>query len=37
LKSEYLEIPGANHYTMSEHMADPKSPLARAIFKQMEI
>jgi arylformamidase len=37
LKSEYLEIPGANHYTMSEHMADPKSPLARAIFRQMEI
>jgi arylformamidase len=32
LKAEYLEVPGANHYTMSEHLGDPNSPLAQAIF-----
>jgi arylformamidase len=37
LKAEYLEVPGANHYTMSEHLGDPKSPLAQAIFKLMAI
>jgi hypothetical protein len=37
LKAEYLEVPGANHYTMSEHLGDPNSPLAKAIFKLIEI
>jgi len=32
LKTEYLEVPGANHYTMSEHLGDPNSPLTQAIF-----
>ncbi|PYV94347.1 MAG: alpha/beta hydrolase [Acidobacteria bacterium] len=32
---EYLEVPGANHYTMSDHLADAKSPLTQAIFRQM--
>ena len=35
LKAEYLVIPGANHYTVSEHLADSHSPLAQAMFKQM--
>ncbi|HWO41171.1 MAG TPA: alpha/beta hydrolase [Candidatus Eisenbacteria bacterium] len=34
---EYLVVPGANHYTMSDHMADPESPLTRAIFQQMGV
>src|SRR5262249_23387270 len=33
LDCEYLVVPGANHYTMSEHLADAKSPLAQAMFK----
>ena len=37
LKAEYLEVPGANHYTMSEHLGDPHSPLAQAIFKLIGI
>ena len=37
LNCEYLEVPGANHYTMSSHLADPESPLTRAIFKQMRL
>jgi arylformamidase len=37
LKAEYLEVPGANHYTMSEHLGNAQSPLAQAIFKLMEI
>jgi arylformamidase len=37
LRTEYLEVPGANHYTMSEHLGDPNSPLAQAIFKLMGI
>ncbi len=37
LKLDYLEVPGANHYTMSEHLGDPDSPLAQAIFKLMGI
>jgi arylformamidase len=32
---EYLAVPGANHYTMSQHLADAESPLTRAIFRQM--
>jgi arylformamidase len=35
LTCEYLVIPGANHYTLSDHMADPKSPLAQVMLKQM--
>jgi arylformamidase len=37
MKAEYLEVPGANHYTMSEHLGNPMSPLAQAIFKLMGI
>ena len=37
VKAEYLEVPGANHYTMSEHLGDPNSPLTKAIFKLIEI
>jgi arylformamidase len=36
-KAQYLEVPGANHYTMSEHLGNPASPLAQAIFKLMGI
>jgi arylformamidase len=32
---EYLIIPSANHYTMSEHLADADSPLAQAMLRQM--
>jgi arylformamidase len=34
---KYLIVPGANHYTMSEHLADPISPLTAAMLKQMEL
>ncbi|MEX0806716.1 MAG: alpha/beta hydrolase [Candidatus Binatia bacterium] len=34
---EYLIVPGANHYTMSEHLADANSPLAQAMLKQMQL
>jgi arylformamidase len=37
LKVEYLVEPGANHYTMSEHLLDDSSPLTRAMIKQMGI
>jgi arylformamidase len=37
LNAEYLGVPGANHYTMSEHLGDPASPLAQAVFKFMGI
>jgi arylformamidase len=36
-KAEYLEVPGANHYTMSEHLGAPASPLAQAIFRLIGI
>jgi arylformamidase len=32
---EYLEIPGAHHYSLGVLLADPESPLARAMLKQM--
>jgi arylformamidase len=32
---EYLVEPGANHYTMSEHLLDDSRPLTRAMIKQM--
>jgi arylformamidase len=35
VECEYLEIPGAHHYALSSHMADPTSPLSHAIFRQM--
>jgi arylformamidase len=35
LDCQYLVVPGANHYTMSEHLADANSPLTQAMFKQM--
>lgn len=35
MSAEYLVEPGANHYTMSEHLLDESSPLARAMIKQM--
>jgi arylformamidase len=34
---EYLVVPGANHYTMSQHLGDAESPLTRAIFRQMRL
>lgn len=35
LRCEYLEVPGAHHFSLSSHLADPDSPLARAILRQM--
>ena len=35
LDCEYLIIPGANHYTMSEHLADTDSPLVQAMLRQL--
>ncbi len=35
VECEYLEVPGAHHYALSSHLADPASPLTRAIFRQM--
>jgi arylformamidase len=35
LDCQYLVVPGANHYSMSEHLADANSPLTKAIFRQM--
>ncbi|HEX9443711.1 MAG TPA: alpha/beta hydrolase [Candidatus Binatia bacterium] len=32
---EYLEISGANHYSLGAHLADAASPLPRAILRQM--
>jgi arylformamidase len=37
LPCEYLEVAGANHYTMSDHLADTKSPLNQAIMKLMNL
>lgn len=34
---EYLVVPGANHYTMSEHLLDEKSPLTQVMIKQMKL
>lgn len=35
--AEYLVVPDANHYTMSQHLADSESPLTRAIFRVMNV
>ena len=32
---EYLEVPKANHFTLSSHLADPKSLITRTIFNQI--
>ncbi len=32
---EYIEVPGANHFSLSAHLTDPDSPLARAMLRQM--
>ena len=37
MNAEYLVVPGANHYTMSEKLLDEISPLTRAMIKQMKI
>ena len=37
VECEYLEVPGAHHYSLSSHLADPVSPLTRAILKQMNL
>ncbi len=37
LECDYLEVAGANHFTMSEHLADPNSPLTQRMFKQMSL
>lgn len=34
---DYLVIPGANHYTMSEKLLDESNPLTQAMIKQMKI
>jgi len=34
---EYLVVPGANHYTLTEKLLDESSVLTQAIFKQMGI
>ena len=35
VECDYLEIPDAHHYALSSLLADPGSPITRAIFKQM--
>ena len=35
LTVEYLVVPGANHYTMSEKLLDDTNPLTQAMIKQM--
>ena len=34
---EYLVVPEANHYTMSEHLLDDSRPLTQAMIKQLGI
>lgn len=35
MQVEYLIEPGANHYTMSEHLLDDSGPLTQAMIRQM--
>ncbi len=35
LDCRYLVIPGANHFTLPEHLRDPQSPLTRGVLGQM--
>lgn len=37
MSAEYLVVPGANHYTMSEKLLDEGNPLTQALLQQMEI
>ncbi len=37
MNAEYLIVPGANHYTMSEKLLDDTNPLTHAMIKQMSI
>ena len=37
MNAEYLVVPGANHYTMSEKLLDETNPLTQAMIKQMKI
>jgi arylformamidase len=37
MNAEYLVVPGANHYTMSEKLLDEHNPLTQAMIKQMKI
>jgi arylformamidase len=37
LDCQYLVVPGANHFTLPEHLSDPDSPLTKSIFKQMGV
>jgi arylformamidase len=33
--TDYLEVPGENHFSLTASLADPQSPLARAVLQQM--
>jgi arylformamidase len=35
LEGEFIEVPGTHHFSLSHALADGKSPLARAVLKQM--
>jgi arylformamidase len=35
LNVDYLVVPGANHYTMSEKLLDDTNPLTQAMIRQM--
>jgi arylformamidase len=37
MNAEYLVVPGANHYTMTEKLLDESNPLTHAVLKQMAI
>jgi hypothetical protein len=37
MNAEYLVVPGANHYTMSEKLLDDSNPLTQAMIRQMGI
>jgi arylformamidase len=37
MNAEYLVVPGANHYTMTEKFLDDSNPLTQALLRQMGI
>ncbi len=37
LDCQYFVVPGANHFTLPEHLSNTESPLTRAMLKQMGI
>ena len=37
MNTEYLIVPGANHYTMSEKLLDDSNPLSQAMIQQMKL